>query len=295
MEIRPDYYDEFRCIAAECRHNCCIGWEIDIDDDTLKKYQNTTGHLQEKLRKNISPSPCAHFVLGENERCPFLNDENLCELILCGGEDMLCNICKEHPRFYNEIGDITEKGIGLSCEAAAKIILSKQNKFSLITDGEEIPDFDFFAERAEIFNILQERSKPLKTRIIALLKWANISSPIGKADWAEIYSGLERLDSAWDEYLDRLPFISDRIPKNLEVAYEQLLCYFIYRHLSDDFYFSERIQFAVLSCFLIASANTTDTLEELLEIARMYSCEIEYSDENIDILLEKLQEINTAK
>ena len=28
----PDYYKEFQCIADQCEHSCCIGWEIDVDD-----------------------------------------------------------------------------------------------------------------------------------------------------------------------------------------------------------------------------------------------------------------------
>ena len=32
MLVYPDYYPEFRCSASACKHNCCIGWEIDIDE-----------------------------------------------------------------------------------------------------------------------------------------------------------------------------------------------------------------------------------------------------------------------
>ena len=35
----PKYYGSFKCIADKCEHSCCIGWEIDIDDTTLKKYR----------------------------------------------------------------------------------------------------------------------------------------------------------------------------------------------------------------------------------------------------------------
>ena len=31
----PSYYKKFKCIADKCHHNCCIGWEIDIDDEAL--------------------------------------------------------------------------------------------------------------------------------------------------------------------------------------------------------------------------------------------------------------------
>ena len=30
----PDYYRDFKCSAGNCKHSCCIGWEIDIDEDT---------------------------------------------------------------------------------------------------------------------------------------------------------------------------------------------------------------------------------------------------------------------
>mgnify|MGYP006874698003 CR=1 FL=1 len=41
MFVYPDYYKEFKCIAGECRHSCCIGWEIDIDEETYKRMKAT--------------------------------------------------------------------------------------------------------------------------------------------------------------------------------------------------------------------------------------------------------------
>ena len=40
--------------------------------------------------------------------------------------------------------------------------------------------------------------------------------------------------------------------------------------------------------FEFKTLNKNDSLEDLIEISRMYSSEIEYSTENIDILLEAL-------
>ena len=292
MEIRPDYYDDFKCIAGECKHNCCIGWEIDIDDATLKKYKNIGGELQKKLQSCIALKPTAHFILGENERCPFLNDNNLCELITKGGEDLLCQICSDHPRFYNDVCGITEKGVGLSCEAAAELILRKVSPFRLICDA-PIPNEDFFNLRNEIFAILQDREKSINERIAGVLAFADAALPLKEINWIEVYKKLERLDTVWDEYLNSTDCISFDIPENLALPCEQLLCYFIYRHLSaalEDFLFSERIQFAVLSCLVIVSLNKTKTLEEMLEVSRLYSSEIEYSDQNIDVLLGILNE-----
>lgn len=294
MEIRPDYYDDFKCIAGECKHNCCIGWEIDIDDATLKKYKNIGGELQKKLQSCIALKPTAHFILGENERCPFLNNDNLCELITKGGEDLLCQICSDHPRFYNDVCGITEKGVGLSCEAAAELILRKVSPFRLICDA-PIPNEDFFNLRNEIFAILQDREKSINERIAGVLAFADAALPLKEINWIDVYKKLERLDTVWEEYLNSTDCISFDIPENLALPCEQLLCYFIYRHLSaalEDFLFSERIQFAVLSCLVIISLNKTKTLEEMLEVSRLYSSEIEYSDQNIDVLLDILNEYN---
>ena len=30
----PDYFGEFKCTAGWCKDSCCIGWEINIDEDT---------------------------------------------------------------------------------------------------------------------------------------------------------------------------------------------------------------------------------------------------------------------
>ena len=78
----PDYYPLFRCIADRCRHNCCIGWEIDVDGDSIAAYDQIGGEMGERLHKCIDRSgEMPHFILGEQERCPFLNGKNLCVCI----------------------------------------------------------------------------------------------------------------------------------------------------------------------------------------------------------------------
>ena len=79
--IKPNYYQNFQCIAEQCRHNCCIGWEIDIDEDTLSYYQALGGEMGARLKKEIATDSTPHFILGAHERCPFSNDGNLCDII----------------------------------------------------------------------------------------------------------------------------------------------------------------------------------------------------------------------
>ena len=81
----PNYYKKFSCIADKCNNNCCIGWEIDIDEDTLNIYKYFPNIIK---RVKITPNP--HFKLENNGRCPFLNNNNLCEIINNYGESNLC-------------------------------------------------------------------------------------------------------------------------------------------------------------------------------------------------------------
>ena len=146
--IAPDYYTKFKCIADKCKHSCCIGWVIDVDPDTLEYYHTMEGDLGERLKKGIDESgETAHFILGEGERCPFLNQSGLCDLITELGEESLCQICTDHPRYRNFYSDRTEIGLGLCCEAAGELILRRQEKTTLVVledDGEneelDVPD-----------------------------------------------------------------------------------------------------------------------------------------------------------
>ena len=97
--VVPGYYKTFQCIADRCRHTCCVGWEIDVDNASLLRYEQVSGALGEKLRSNIVRDECPHFRLTEGERCPFLTRDNLCQLILELGPDSLCQICSDHPAF----------------------------------------------------------------------------------------------------------------------------------------------------------------------------------------------------
>ena len=171
--IVPDYYPRFRCIAGACKHSCCIGWEIDIDNETLEKYRTVDGELGKRLQANIDwTCDTPHYILGENDRCPFLNSQNLCDLIIKLGEDALCNICDDHPRFRNEFSDRTEMGLGLSCEAAAKLILTAKHPVQFVImedDGEDteadVDEAYLYSMRRNAIAIAQDRSFSVAERM----------------------------------------------------------------------------------------------------------------------------------
>ena len=149
MKLRlPEYYKKFKCIADRCTDNCCIGWEICIDNKSMEFYNSVEGDFGKRLRHNIKDGS---FMLC-GERCPFLNDKNLCDIIINLGENRLCGICAEHPRYYGWYEDIKEGGIGLCCEEAARIILDSGNSGRFFET--DIPDEETEECESEIYDFL---------------------------------------------------------------------------------------------------------------------------------------------
>ena len=291
----PHYYKNFTCIADKCKHTCCAGWEIDIDDYTYNIYKNHKGVLQSRFEKNISTNGDApHFVLDKNERCPFLNERNLCDIYLELGEESLCQICTDHPRFRNYFSDRTETGLGLCCEAAAELILKSEEKFHLtdienegFSDDSTPEETEFFAVRSEIFEILTNRSISFSERcekILTKLKIAGYS-----ADFNALFSDLEYME----ENVSEIIFKNGKT-KISDIYKEQLCAYFIYRHLSEapfDGLLKERTFFALISAEAIEKMCKTSEFTEIAECARIYSSEIEYSEENTEKILNRIKKM----
>lgn len=168
---RPEYYDRFRCIAGACKDSCCIGWEIDVDEEKQSYYRSIEGELGQKLHTCIDWKE-GHFILrGEEERCPFLNEGNLCDLIIGLGEESLCDICREHPRFYDWYEGYTEVGLGLCCEEAARLLLSSEEKCSFLSDdyADEEPWINVLLDARETaYLIIQNRRHSIWERLYSL-------------------------------------------------------------------------------------------------------------------------------
>ena len=311
--IYPDYYKDFRCIADKCIHNCCIGWEIDIDEDTAKVYADTEGDFGQRLRNNIDFSGTPPFFIpAKDERCPFLNNKNLCDIITTIGEDNLCTICAEHPRFHNELPGRIESGLGMCCEEAARIILSKKDRTTLVCESGAYPETDdeIILLRDKVLGLVQDRSVNIDTRCDIILAICGIRLPhIDFFKWAEFLISLERLDENWTKLLEKLRDTKEETQKEIctrynilynetETEYEQLFHYITYRHLANAPDLDEaalRVAFGVFAVRLVRRIHSLlwaekgeSTLQERIDVCRMFSAEIEYSDENLDAVLDRL-------
>lgn len=140
-QYRPTYYKDFRCIASECSDNCCIGWEIDIDESSAAFYRSVGGDFGCRLKENILWDENGSQFILKGERCPFLNEKNLCDIYINLGEGALCEICTQHPRYHEWYGDWKESGVGLCCEAAGRLIFSQDEiAYELVNINEEAGD-----------------------------------------------------------------------------------------------------------------------------------------------------------
>ncbi len=295
-----NYYDKFKCKNKDCKHTCCANWEIDIDKKTLLKYKA----LKEQNPKfeNSIDFKNKSFIL-KNGRCPFLDQNNLCEIIKNHGEEYLCNICTLHPRFKNFFSFKEETGLGLTCEESAKIILSLKEKMSLVlvkSDKKKEKDTPFEKElltkRKEIINIISDRKKIIDERVVNLLDYLKISKKIIDVNnFVQKLKTLEILNDAWKDVLNKKLILIKTEKNEFETCYEQLLNYFIYRHVSNSFDMTDlkaRVIFSVLSYEFIKSHVNSFNLSflDLIELSRAYSTEIEYSDDNLFSVLDYIEE-----
>ena len=135
---------DFKCIAGACEETCCAGWYIAIDETTYKKYKKVKHpEMKKKFEKELvtkkgnSPE-CVAKIKLKNNRCAFLDKDNLCEIYSTLGENYLSETCTMYPRNTNDLGERVELSLALSCPQAARIVLL-QKELIQFTTGEEEP------------------------------------------------------------------------------------------------------------------------------------------------------------
>ena len=293
MTIRaPKYYTNFKCIADRCRHSCCVGWEIDIDSATMSKYASLSGDYGKEIKNSIEAEEVPHFKLCEDERCPHLDERGLCRIISNVGEDYLCDICREHPRFYNDTARGKEAGLGLSCEEAARIILSSDEYDQMICVGEmesslDVPEFDAVEKRERIFEILRDRTVPYNIRLKQIYTEFDVfPADLLDSEWVELLNSLEYLDESHRELFS--VYRSDlSTVEEYEPLLERALAYFVYRHCSsatNESEFSASLGFACFCERLLSSLILYRDADSAIDYARIISEELEYSEDNTDAI-----------
>lgn len=351
----PDYYKDFSCIADKCKDSCCIGWEIDVDEDSQAYYESIEGAFGDRLRDNmyIAEDGGCRFGLKEHGRCPFLNSNNLCDIYIELGEEALGDVCTEYPRFAVEFGDVRQKVLSLSCEVVGKMVFNRVEPVEYVdyeqpgmlemVEGDDPVVIDYVkGVMDKSLEILKDRSLSARSRMRKYLlfvdacqekmnyetfdlgeleKLANIKvdADLELSDYS--YENFDARFYAYDEmapvsqeWLDTkeqlLTTIKEDNYKSLitsfiksdcykELDYEHLLVYFTFRYMMNAVYDFNIISYAKLAVVFTLIIRDLDavrymtngnkyTTEDRIDVARIFSKEVEHSEENFDLAKEEL-------
>ena len=292
MLFAPAYYQKFKCIADKCTHSCCVGWEIDVDADTQQVYAALTGEMGERIRASLERGEDGvHFALRPNGHCPHLDGNGLCEIIKQLGEGHLCEICREHPRFYNQVGERLECGVGASCEAAAALILAEDYTVILPLDEAECQqncntcaEFDAIAAREALYGLLSDTALSYEERLALVERDFALPIQLDGEAWCALFEGLEYLDEAHRTLFASTP-ADVRRERCVQPACERFLAYLIYRHASpaeSAFEFRLLVGFALVLERLLA-ALTAQGIPPVAAAVTV-SEELEYSTDNTEAI-----------
>ena len=298
--IKPQIYNKFKCKADKCKHTCCRGWEIDIDKDTMEQYQKLEGQLGDKLRTNIAETEDGYsFKLTEDERCPMLDENNLCEIIKEKGDGYLCDICTLHPRFMVHLDEQLLIGSGLACEKTCELLdRCDKLKFTVITN-----------EQLDGENVSKEETMTMEDIVeLSGLKLYYDDIHFAPMDWdnelvdivLELFEQTEPIDSLWIEQIQNLKEKAANITEEEKQKYntigikdnyyDKIFQYILFRLLdkvenATDEYIGQVIGSVLMSTDFI---RLWDALEGRdWEHVRRWSEQIEYSTENVNLLIEE--------
>ena len=318
MEIRyPDYYKHFTCLAGDCPDSCCYLWEVDVDPFTAEYYRQLPGELGDRLRKVLVPGEdgWASMELTKDRRCPMWRKDGLCRIQAELGHDGLCDTCRNFPRLTHDHGDFMELGLELSCPEAARIILSNPHAQWITEEvpGGEPPEYEeWYMEisrisREKAVELALDESVSVGEAVASVLLYAYLVEQTAdlrelrefdreyhlencrrfqpevapEAFW-EPYRELEILTDRWKTLLERGPVESPWKPEH-----RALLRYFIDRYWYQATYdgrYGTRAFWIAMSCLVIR-----DLGENTVEMAQLYSKEIENDADNVEALYEWIE------
>ena len=239
----PNYYTEFSCIANKCEATCCAGWQIVVDEESLKKYKKVTGDFKQRIKNGVDFKEGV-FYQNPGKRCAFLNEQNLCDMYIALGKESFCETCRRYPRHIEEFENVREFTLSASCPEAARILLAQKEPVQFYERETEAPEEEFddydpmvyeklLEARGEMLKLLQNRKVPVKERATALWDFIQIFQE-------EMDEGTLFADAAIYEKL---------APRDPETAYEEA-----------------KALFALLHNLELLDETWEDTLEETEEV-----------------------------
>lgn len=294
--VKPTFYKNFKCIAGDCPDSCCQGWEVDADSDSLEYYKTLDNSLEIKKRIDSVLSKDEFdntiFTLAPKKRCPFLNDENLCDMHIAIGGEHTPYTCRTFPRFIYDFGATREIGISFSCPVASDMMYNTEyfdfetevnSDLPTLNDIDAEKYFLLYKGRAEAYKIAKDKNKSIRERLNDLLDLGVLLQEKlfpydeGGDDIAffDVFKNPELINPEWKEKVENffLKQVSDA------QSNENILMYFLYKYLMQAVYDDDalsKIKMAVIGVLI-----NTYFGEDSWTI-HLWSKETEHSQYNMD-------------
>lgn len=192
-DLRPAYYDDFKCLAQDCQISCCKGWSITFNrkDYLTLRRQRGSEELNQRMSKSLSRITndklnfYAEFALN-GDTCPLLAEDGLCALQKECGHEVLPVVCKTYPRKQNaNTSGYYERALSPSCEAVLELLWNLPQGIDFVSDPlpqaeqstimlplpEKNPTFlaAYYQEiRSLCIDILQDRRFSMAQRILLM-------------------------------------------------------------------------------------------------------------------------------
>lgn len=305
----PNYYTNFRCVAADCPDSCCKEWTVDVDKISADRYRALGGPLGDRLRAVLQDTEDGTIMTIENGRCPMWRDDRLCQIQAELGHDALCKTCRDFPRLRHDYGNFVELGLELSCPEAARLILTAHADIQTqeVPGGEE-PEYDaevmaiLMESRQQVLDLLDNKSYSLPEWLSILLLHAhNLQEQIDGWDALpfmpdqllvdarkharkgnlqgilSFFQDLEILTSSWELLLQQLPTAAPWSDTLCNFARYMINRYWL--QAVSDFDLVCRAKFIVISCIVVGSLGG-----DLVQTAQLFSKEIENDPDNVETI-----------
>lgn len=291
----PSFYKDFKCIAGACPDSCCQGWEVDADDDSLEYYKTLSGDIKKRIDSVLDKDEFGNtiFRLADKKRCPFLNNENLCDMHIAIGGEHTPYTCRTFPRFINDFGSTREMGVSFSCPVASDMMFDLIEPMNFVDELNDLPPqlneidaqtyFYLVKARKKAYEIIQNREISIKNRLVKLLDFAQetqkdleeYNEGDDEIDFFEVFKNPELINSEWVEKVNngKIKSVSDAIFN------ENIATYFIFRYFLTavyDYDVLSKVKMAVIGVLIVTYFG-----EDSWTI-HLWSKETEHSQYNMD-------------
>lgn len=252
--IKPTFYKNFKCIAGACPDSCCQGWEVDADIDSLEYYKtlNPSLEIKQRIDRVLSKDEFDNtiFALAPKKRCPFLNDENLCDMHIAIGGEHTPYTCRTFPRFIYDFGGTREIGVSFSCPVASDMMYNLDSfdfedevtdELPTLNDIDGMTYYTLLKGRKRAYDIVKDKSLSINKRLQNLLDYAATLQaelddyPDGEnteLSFFDVFDNPELINPEWEKKVQNK---TEKSVSNTQ-ANENIAMYFLYKYFLQAVY-----------------------------------------------------------